>query len=67
MKKIRLLINFDFAEYKKGTEFEVKTKDGIILDPFWRARLKDSEIDNCVSIVKPKPKSKVKIEQEQKE
>ena len=65
MKKIKLLINFDFGEHKKGTEIEVETKDKIIIDPFWRARLKDSEIDNCVSIVKSKSKVKIKQESEQ--
>lgn len=56
MKTAKLLINFSFGEHKKDTEISVDMKDGVIIDPFWRARLRDSEIDNCVSIIKPKIK-----------
>lgn len=31
--------------------------DGVPLSKFWRDRLKDSKIDNCVEVIKPsKPK-----------
>lgn len=62
--KIRILKSFDRVT-RKGTparkftpddqplEIEVD-KNGIPLDKFWRNRLKDSEIDNCIEIYKPK-------------
>jgi hypothetical protein len=42
---------------------DVKTdKNGIICNKFWRNRLKDALIDNCVEIVteRKKPKEKTK-------
>jgi len=37
----------------------IKTdKNGLPLDKFWRDRLKDSQLDNCVEIVKTKSKTK---------
>ena len=40
-------------------EIEV-SEDGLPLDRFWRNRLKDAEIDNCIEIVKTLSKSKEK-------
>jgi antitoxin component of MazEF toxin-antitoxin module len=34
--------------------------NGTILDKFWRRRSKDSLIDGCVEIVKPKKQEKAK-------
>jgi hypothetical protein len=52
------------------TPYGFKMKDEIIevigdsenvpLDLFWRNRLKDSAVDNCVSIVEETKKSKIK-------
>lgn len=55
MKKIKLQINSDIFKgkllCKKGDILRLKTdKGGMILDRFWRDRVKDSEIDSCVSI-----------------
>jgi len=38
----------------------IKTdSNGVPLDKFWRNRIKESELDNCVEIVKPSaPKKK---------
>ena len=55
MKNIKLKINFDFGKYKKDRVIRTTTDDnGIILDRYWRQRLKDSEIDGCISVVKEK-------------
>ena len=35
----------------KGSIIEVKNENNIPLDKFWRNRIKDSQIDNCVSII----------------
>jgi hypothetical protein len=37
---------------------EVADIDGVPSDRFWRNRLKDSAIDNCVEIVSTQPKGK---------
>ena len=47
---IRVLkINKDVGGHKAGSTFKVQCNDnGIPLDVFWRRRLKDSAVDNCV-------------------
>ena len=52
MKKIQLKINTDFWSYKSGQIIKVMADDnGTPIDRFWRDRLRDSAIDNCVSRV----------------
>jgi len=42
-----------------GTVTIKTNSNGIPLDKFWRNRIKESELDNCVEIVKPyAPKKK---------
>jgi len=42
-----------------GTVTIKTNSNGIPLDKFWRNRIKESELDNCVEIVKPSaPKKK---------
>ena len=49
---MKLKINTDsLPGHSSGDEIEVETKGGIIKDKYWRNRLMDSKIDNCVSIV----------------
>lgn len=53
--QIRILKNFSLLkrEYKEGEIVKVKDDGkGNPLDSFWRNRIKDSKIDNCVEIVK---------------
>lgn len=62
--KIRILKSFDRVSKKGGIPrhftpddqpLEIKVdENGIPLNKFWRNRLKDSEIDNCIEIYKPK-------------
>ena len=54
MTKAKLKINTDFPSrnLKKGSVIELLVdSNNIPLDLYWRRRLKDSEIDNCVEIV----------------
>ena len=37
---------------KIGQHLEIEDINGLPTDQFWRARLKDSEIDNCIEIIK---------------
>jgi hypothetical protein len=53
MKKIKLKLNVDLAGKKAGAIVTVEIdRDKVIVDPYWRRRFKDSDIDNCVEIVK---------------
>jgi hypothetical protein len=46
-----------------GAVVDVKCKNGVPVDKYWRGRLKDAEIDGCVSIL---GKKKEKATQEAK-
>ena len=55
MKKIKLRLNVDLAGKKAGSIVTVTIDSNkTITDQYWRRRLADSEIDNCVEIVKTK-------------
>lgn len=54
----KLKLNTALRGYSAGAQVNVRVdKKGIPLDPYWRDRLKDSRIDNCVEIL-PKIKKK---------
>ena len=52
---MKLKLNQDLKTPKgkltKGSTIEVEDIDGVPTDRFWRNRIKDSAIDNCVEIV----------------
>lgn len=51
MKK-RLKLNIAFRGYPVGTVIGVDVNsDGMPVDPFWRRRVVDAEIDKCVEFV----------------
>ena len=57
MKQIKLKLNVDIGYHKKGEVLSISAdKKGIPFDRYWRARLKDSALDNCCEIVKNKKK-----------
>ena len=59
MKKISLKLNADLKGKKAGSIVTIEIdRDKVIIDPYWRRRLKDAEIDNCVEIVKIENKEK---------
>ena len=56
-----LKINKPLRGLNEGVEIPVKAdKEGTLLDMYWRRRLVDSEVDNCVEIVGEKSKTKSK-------
>ena len=59
IKNIKIKLNVDLAGFEKGRIINVEAdSEGTIIDAFWRARLKDSKIDNCIEVViKEKPKT----------
>ena len=58
---MKLKLNTPLRGYKEGQTIEVKDVDGVPVDRFWRDRLKDSERDNCVTVVKHKRSSNKEI------
>jgi hypothetical protein len=56
--KLNQNLKFKNKEYKKDSIIEVEDVDNIPTDLFWRNRLKDSAIDNCVEIVLTQKKDK---------
>lgn len=55
---MKIKINFDFGKYTKDQVVKVQSIDGMPTDKYWRDRIKDSEIDQCVSIVQSKKSKK---------
>jgi len=59
MKTIKIKINKNLPNFSAGTELTLSVDDfGTPFDNFWRNRLKDSSIDNCIEIIKSTKKSK---------
>lgn len=49
MKKIKIKLNCDLKNHKKGHIITIN-----LYDIYWRNRLRDAKIDNCIEIVKEK-------------
>lgn len=59
MKLLTIKLNVPLNGFAEGREINIEVDSkNIPLDRFWRARLEDSKIDNCVEVIKRKPKSK---------
>ncbi len=59
MKKISLKLNVDLNGKKAGDIVAVKIDaNKVIKDRYWRRRLADAAIDNCVEVVKQETKLK---------
>jgi hypothetical protein len=59
MKKISLKLNTDLNGKKAGDVITVEIDaNKVITDRYWRRRLADASIDNCVEVVKQETKSK---------
>lgn len=55
LKKVTLKLNVDLKELPKGSIFDLAVdRDGMVVDRYWRKRVQDSKIDNCVSVIQPK-------------
>lgn len=57
---MKIKLNTAMKGYAKGQEITIGDENGIPLDPFWRRRLKDAEIDNSIEIVQTKATQKSK-------
>lgn len=58
-----LKLNANLRGLRIGNVIKIKVdKDGTIVDRYWRSRMKDSAIDNCVEFVEKKKSIKRKTE-----
>jgi hypothetical protein len=46
--------------FKAGASLKVEAKNGVPTSPYWRNRIKDAEIDNCVSVLVIEPPKRKK-------
>ena len=53
METVRLKLNYNLRGHKKGSVIRVKSRDGNILDSYWRRRFEDSKHDHCVELISP--------------
>jgi hypothetical protein len=61
MNQIQIKINKPLKNYKANTVISIAAgKNKLPIEPYWRNRLKDAEIDNCISIVKKTTQDEVK-------
>ena len=61
MKSIQIKVNKSVEPYMKEQVVTVQVDAlGTPVRKFWRDRLRDAEVDNCVEIVKDKPKTSTK-------
>lgn len=49
---MKIKIEKPFGKFQKGRIITTPGTNGVPDDPFWRRRLKDTEHDSCVKIVK---------------
>ena len=51
---MKLKLNRNLELYEAGDIVEVEAVDGVPVNSYWRNRLKDSQLDNCVEIIEEK-------------
>ena len=60
-QSIKIKVNKDIGYYNAGAEITIPTDvNGTPTDPFFRRLLKDSEIDNCIEIIRSASKVSTK-------
>lgn len=66
MKSTKLKLHTDLGS--RGSKGDIITvecdRDRVPIDGFWRERLRDSAIDNCVEVVTDKPPKRAKAKKE---
>lgn len=52
LNKLKLKLNVDLLTFSKNAELEIDCdEENTPLDRFWRNRVNDSKIDNCVTVL----------------
>lgn len=57
---MKIKLNVALGGFPAGQQIEISAINGIPKDPFWRARVKDADRDNCITILKSKSKKESK-------
>ena len=57
MNSITIKVLMNIPGYKAGKKVKVETNGGVPVLKFWRDRLRDAEIDNCVKVLKSTKKT----------
>jgi len=61
IKKVRM--NVDLLTFKAGQVVKLKFRNGVPTDRFWRRRLIDAKLDNCIQVVEDNdPREEVREE-----
>lgn len=55
---LKIRVNKKFGSYEAGAIIKVQHNKGIPVDKYWRDRIKDSEFDDCVTVIQPADKKK---------
>ena len=64
MKIIQLKINKPIHGHPSGSTVRVCTDDaGVPIEKHWRDRIRDAEIDDCVTVVKKAPNTSNKVKE----
>lgn len=65
IEKKDVRINVNLLTFKAGQVIKLKFRKGVPVDRFWRRRLQDAKIDNCIEVVEDtKPGKEVEGEEE---
>jgi len=64
---LKIKINTRFGKFIPGTIINVRHNNGIPLDKYWRDRVRDSQVDNCVTVIQPAEKKQPAKEKINKE
>lgn len=63
---MKLKLNRNLVFHEAGDIVEVEAVDGVPVNGYWRKRLKDSQLDNCVEIIEEKKVVRKKIGKDKK-
>jgi len=50
-EKIKVKLNVALLNYRQGETITLEAKDGVPINKYWARRIKDSVIDNCITIL----------------
>lgn len=63
---MKIKLNTKLLGFKSGRELNIRDINGVPIDDFWRARLRDAKRDNCITVITEKVKSKAKSKTDKK-